>query len=45
MKSPRFLLVLALAFQCAAAFGETVKDREGAVRNDRTAWNTRMVVE
>jgi hypothetical protein len=40
MKSLRFLLLLAFAFRCAAAFAETVKDREGAVRTDRATWLT-----
>lgn len=47
MKTPRFLLTLALAFQCAAAFAETVKDREGAVRTDRATWlkDTRWIYD
>src|SRR3954470_16681530 len=40
MNSPRLLLALALAFQCASALAETVKDREGAVRTDRATWLT-----
>src|SRR6266446_2923903 len=37
MNAPAFLLPLFALTFAAAAFGETVKDREGAVRNDRAA--------
>jgi serine protease Do len=47
MKTLRFLLVLTLAFQSAAALAETVKDREGAVRTDRATWlkDTRWIYD
>ena len=37
MNSPRFLFAAALSILTGGAVGEAVKDREGAVRNDRAA--------